>query len=210
MRRHEGAFYFDGAPARQAEFDAAIDSLLSATTFVAFGAGVRKTAFHEQFVSTGIDPYLPSDCYTVAIAMLLERFMDFIATYPEVAIGRVSLESIGPREDAYHQLEYARLLVDGTQWVPATHFQHCLEPGVRFLPKAGSHPLELADMLARDLYEWVESDCMTAPKHWALFSARTYCRGDGSLGKFGIKVFPDSDIRELIAAHRERRHSADN
>lgn len=61
--------------------------------------------------------------YAVAIAMLLERFVDFLAMQPANLLGRVTFESQGPREGAYHQLEYARTLVDGTQWVAAAHFQ---------------------------------------------------------------------------------------
>jgi hypothetical protein len=62
--------------------------------------------------------------------------------------------------------------------------------------------MELADMLARDLYEWVDSDCTAVPKWWRLFNRKVYCREDGRMGKFGIKVFPDSDIRERIEEHR--------
>lgn len=202
MRRHEGPFYFAGDSSKQAAFCKALDDLVRSSHFTAFGVGIRKTAFGEAFVKTGINPYLPTDVYAVAIAILLERFLDFLASSPDDLVGRVTFESQGPREDATHQLEYARTLVDGTQWVAATHFQHWLEPGKRFVPKSGSDPIELADMLSRDVYEWVDSDCLFEPRRWKLFCERFYWRDDGQMGKCGIKVFPDSDVRERIEAHR--------
>lgn len=105
-------------------------------------------------------------------------------------------------EDAFHQLEYARTLLEGSQWVPDSAFRNWLEPGLQFTPKQGSDPTELADMLSREIYEWIRSGCAVAPLRWNLFSRRIYCRGDGQMGKFGVKVFPDSDIRDRIEAHR--------
>ena len=61
---------------------------------------------------------------------------------------------------------------------------------MHFQPKRGSDPTELADLLARDLYEWVRSGCQEPPKWWDRFRNKIYCRGDGALGKFGVKVFP--------------------
>jgi len=203
MRCRENLYYFGGNEQEQSDFDQAIDQLVRGTPFVAFGVGVRKEAFADEFVKSRIDPYLPADAYPLAIMMLLERYIDFLAfSSGDKRLGRVTFESIGPREDAYHQLEYARLLLDGTQWVPDKAFRSWLETGLRFEPKAGSHPLELADMFSRDLYEWVRGDCDVVPKRWGLFSEKIYCRGDGLSGKFGVKVFPDSDIRDRIEAHR--------
>jgi hypothetical protein len=202
MRRRENIYHFYGEGKRQLEFDEAIDRLVNDANFVAFGVGIRKEAYAEQFVEAGLDPYLPTDVYPLAIMLLLERYIDFLHSEPVNRFGRVTFESIGTREDAEHQLEYARLLLDGSQWVPASAFRSWLETGLRFEPKAGSHPLELSDMLSRDLYEWVLSDCTKTPKRWELFSKKIRCRDDGRMGKFGVKVFPDSDIRERTIAHR--------
>lgn len=202
MREHVGPYYFSGDATRQREFDEAIDGLVAKTDFRAFGVGVRKTAFDREFLATGIDPYLPTDAYAVAIIMLLERYIDFLATNPAKRLGRVTFESQGPLEDAYHQLEYARTLLEGSQWVPESAFRNWLEPGLRFTVKQGSDPMELADMLSRDLYEWVRGACAVNPKRWDVFSRKIYCRGDGRMGKFGVKVFPDSDIRDAVEAHR--------
>ena len=204
MRFRDGRYWFSGNRDRQLEFDQAIEGLIEDTSFLVFGAGIRKGAFEEQFVATGIDPYLPTDVYLVAIILLLERYVDFLATSPQKKLGRVEFESQGPKEDAEHQLEYTGALLDGSQWVPDAAFRGWLETGLRFSPKSGSSPMELADMFSRDLYEWICGDCNVTPKRWNPFSQRVYCRGDGQMGKFGVKIFPDSDIRDRIQAHRLR------
>jgi len=198
-------YHFGGDADRQQEFDLALDGLVERSKFVAFGVGVRKAPFQKEFVETGIDPYLPTDVYPLAILLLTERYIDFLAHEPESRFGRVTFESQGPLEDAYHQFEYARVLMRGSQFVPDSSFRNWLETGLRFEPKPhASDPMELADMLSRDLYEWIKDDCSGTPKRWELFSAKIYCRGDGTMGKFGVKVFPDSDIRDIIDAHRMR------
>lgn len=139
MRHREGPYYFSGDEKRQSEFDEAIDGLIRLTPFVAFGVGVRKEAFADEFTRTGVDPYLPTDVYALSIMMLLERYIDFLSSGDTKRFGRVTFESIGPREDAEHQLEYARTLLDGSQWVPDSAFRSWLETGLRFEPKKGSH-----------------------------------------------------------------------
>lgn len=203
MRNHDGPYYFGGDSQKQAEFDSAIDELVATTEFSVFGVGIRKTGFSKDFVATGIDPYLPTDAYTVAIEMLLERYVDYLAHHPSNFLGRIIFESQGPKEDAFHQLGYARLLLDGTQWVPDSAFRNWLETGLRFTPKSGSDPMELADMFSRELFEWVRGGCQVQPKRWNLFSKKIYIRGDGMRGKFGIKIFPDSDIHDIIEMHRK-------
>lgn len=204
MRAFDGIYYFGGDETRQAEFDVAIDELVAQTEFVAFGVGIRKTAFESDFVSTGIDPYLPTDAYELAIIMLGERYVDYLANSESRLLGRITFESQGAREDAEHQWSVARLLLDGTQWLPESVFRNWIAPGVEFIPKRGSDPTELADMFSRDLFEWIRGDCKpeVQPKRWSIFNQKIYCRADGLRGKFGLKVFPDSDIREQIMEHR--------
>ena len=203
MRRHEQAYYFSGDKGKQAEFDEAINELVMTTEFVVFGAAIRKDAFAKEFTDSGLDPYLPANPYAVAITMLLERYVDYLLVSGERRhMGRVTFESQGAREDAEHQVQFARLLLDGTQWVPESAFQQAIQPGATFVPKSGSHPTELADLFARDLYEWTRSGCRTEPLRWSTFTRKMYCRDDGKNGKFGVKIFPDSDIRELVEAHR--------
>ncbi len=187
---------------RQKEFDAAVEGLISQTDFVTFGVAIRKFGFQKEFLDTGIDPYLPTDVYALAIMLLLERYVDMLATAPGSLLGRVTFESQGSREDAVHQLEYARVLIDGSQWVPDSAFRNWLETGLQFAPKAGSHPVELADFFSRDLFEWTRNGCEGAPKWWTAYCPKVYVRGDGLMGKFGVKVFPDSDIRDAVITHR--------
>ncbi len=204
MRRHEELYSFGGNQTRRAEFCEALDSLVRTCEFTAFGVAIRKSAF-RTFMDSNTDPYLPFDVYAVAIHMLLERYVDYLAaasTSKRKVLGRVTFESQGPKEDAEHQQEYVGLLLGGTQWVPQSAFQNCLETGVRFSRKQGTEPMELADMFARDLYEWTKSDCRTGPRRWSIFGEKIYRRDDMEMGKFGVKVFPDSDIRDRIESHR--------
>lgn len=202
MRERRDWFDLRGDVAKQREFDEAINELLESTEFKVFGVGIRKDAYQKEFIDAGLDPYLPNDVYALAIIMLMERYLDFLSSQADVRLGRVIFESQGTLEDAIHQLEYARALVNGSQWVAAKSFQLWLEPGLTFRPKMGSDPMEIADMFARDLYEWTRSECTGNPKRWELFSKRIYCRDDGRMGKFGVKIFPDSDIRDRVDKHR--------
>ena len=202
MRRHDGPYYFLGDKGKQEEFDLRLRELIESSEFVVFGVGVRKGAFATNFIDAGIDPYLPSDAYSLAILMLMERYIDYLAHLTPRSLGRVTLESIGPKEDAQHQVDYARLLLEGSQWIPDSAFRNWLETGLRFMPKSNSHPIELADMVSREIYEWVRGGCVTEQGRWPLFSKKIYCRGNGAMGKFGVKVFPDADIREAVLAHR--------
>ena len=201
MRIRDGLYHFNGDSVKQDAFDDALGKLIELTPFVAFGVGIRKQAYAD-FVDASLDPYLPSDVYSLAIDLLLERYLDYLATNGRKTIGRVTFESQGPKQDAEHQLEYARLLLDGTQWVPDSAFRNWLETGMRFIPKSGSHPMELADMFSRDLYEWVRDGCESKPHRWKFFQDKIYCRRDGLRGKFGVKIFPDSDTRSVIESHR--------
>lgn len=202
MRRHETIFRFDGNEDRQREFCSAVDTLVEDTPCVAFGVAIRKAEL-DQLLSTSADPYLPWDTYGIAIHLLLERYVDYLAKTQPRRLGRACFESQGPVEDASHHLEYTSLLLSGTQWVPSTSFRNWLETSAEFVPKGGSHGTELADMLSRDLYEWARDGCDGQPRRWETFSRKVYRRGDKRMGKFGFKVFPDSDIRDRIEAHRD-------
>lgn len=202
MRERDGPYYFDGNKDRQLEFDEAISGLLGTAAYMAFGTGVRKSAFKEDFLEAGVDPYLPTDAYALAIMLLLERFIDYLATQPTKFIGRLVFESQGPLEDAQHQFQYTLVLLDGSQWVPESAFRNWLEAGCHFIPKSGSNPTELSDVVSREIFEWIRGDCLVTPKFWNVIGPKFYCRDDGMVGKFGLKVFPDSDVREAVEAHR--------
>ena len=179
---------------RQADFDRALLDALEATPFSVFGAGIRKQAFGRLRVESS-DPYLPVDVYSMAIELLLERYIDFLAMSAEPRpMGRLKFESQGALEDAHHAREYVHVLIEGTQWIAGGAFRQWLETSPRFIPKEEGVG-EIADMLARDMQEWMRAGCTGWPGRWRLFSERIYCRGDRQMGKFGIKVLPDDDIR---------------
>ena len=190
MRCRDGPYWFKGNRNRQLEFDQAIEELIKGTSFVVFGAGIRKRAFEEQFIATGVDPYLPTDVYLVAIILLLERYVDSLAASPEKRLGRVEFESQGPKEDAEHQLD-----TRGPFWTVLN--------GCQMRRSAdGSKPgYDLAQSLAPAQWNWricsrgictsgICADCSVTPKRWELFNQRVYHRGDGDMGKFGVKDLP--------------------
>ena len=195
---------FDFPQDRRAEFDLAISELLQKQPITVFAVGIRKLALSQFVVREGLNPNLPTDMYSLAIMLLMERYVDYLASRGDDRTGYITFESLDPMQDAKHQLEFARILIDGTEWVPPSAFRSWLFTGLEFKPKLGSHPLEMADMVSRDMYEWIKSDCIGDPKRWDLFSSKAYCRGDGTVGKFGIKVFPNSDILGRTSIHRDR------
>lgn len=201
MSRFQGDYFLPIE--RRDAFRKDLQDLIERSAFTFFGVAIRKNAFEREFVKTGVDPYLPVDCYSVAILMLMERFVDFLASARTPRLGDVVLESQGPREDAEHQLAFTQLLVDGSQWVSASAFRSWLRPGIGFVPKAGSHPTELADIGSRAMFEWVRDGFPKPSARWKIFEQKTYWRGDGRNGKFGVKIFPDSDIRDTIEQRRD-------
>jgi Protein of unknown function (DUF3800) len=204
IRRHEQHYSFGGDTARRQEFCTALDEVVAGVPFRAFGVAIRKAEF-RGLIESGTDRYLPRDRYSVAIHLLLERYVDYLSSRtPGRCLGRVTFESQGPRENAEHQRDYVELLLNGTQWVPDSAFRHWLETGVRFTKKQGTEPMELADMFSRDVFEWARDGCVHNPRRWASFDDKIYRRDDMAMGKFGVKVFPDSDLRQAIEAHRER------
>lgn len=203
MRKRDGIYRFSNDVEWQ-EFDTELTQLLEATPFTVFGVAIRIDKIQDYYLSTDQENFLPADLYHCAILLMLERYIDFLASSKIPLFGKLIFESQGPKEDVDHQYAYASLLKEGTQWVPESAFRSHLYPGVDFVPKKGSHPTEIADMFARDLFEWVSSGCRVEPPKWELFSNKIYLREDAKHGKFGVKVFPDSDIRELIEEHRQK------
>lgn len=209
IRQADGLFNFEGSAARQEEFRRLLAELVSSMSYTVFAIGVRKRAFQEEFLRDSIDPYLPQDAYSLTLHLLLERYADFLAHEPNSPRGRLTLEAQGPKEDAEHQLAYVETLLDGTQWVSGGDLQKYLEAGLLFEPKSGSRPTELADLVARDVFEWIRSECQKFPPTWAFWEDKLYQRGDLRMGKFGLKVFPDSDIRDRIEVQRSRVKAKD-
>ena len=200
MRQRKERFYFGDDREKEERFDEAIRSLVDQTPATYFGAGIRKA----NLTADTLDPYLPTSAYPLAITLLLERYIDFLAHSPSHPFGRLLFESIGAREDVERQAVVVDLMLHGTQWVSERAFRGQLHPGVHYAPKRGSDVMELADIVAREVFEWTRSGCTVEPKFWEVVSPRFYARGDFSMGKFGLKIFPDRDIRDVVQAHRAR------
>ena len=204
MRRRLGHFSFGGRSDQQQNFALALDELIADCELTAFAVGIRKRALREEPGDSAADPYLPLGMYSIAIHLLLELYVDFLAHEPSEPVGRVVWEAQGPREDAEHQRDFVDTLLGGTRRTSESAFRRFLEPGVSFVPKSGSHPIELSDMLARDMFEWIRGDCLVEPLRWSIFGDKFYRRDDPASGEFGLAVFPDLDIRHHIQTYRER------
>lgn len=176
----------------------ALERLIEETEFTAFGIIIQKKDFHEEFTETGKDPFLPRETYDLALHLLLERFTSFLASATDAPIGSITLESQNPEQDARHQLGIAETIAYGTRWVSPRPLQRDIQPGVEFLKKQSSHPLELSDMLANFLYQLARDGFDRPPrlrrdgstKLWETFCRKFYQEGDLRQGKFGLKVFP--------------------
>ena len=204
VRSRDGAFGFSGDARRYAEFIDARDAVIANLDFIAFAVGIRKRVFVEEYREETPDPYMSIDVYPLAIKLLLERFLDFLAHLPSPRSGAVTMESQGAKENAEHQLTIADTLLYGTQWISEAAFRKFLLPGVVFKPKGGTSPIELSDMLAYDVVEWMNSNCSVEPSRWALWGRKFYRRGDLRHGKFGLKIFPATGINSEIEAHRDQ------
>lgn len=202
MRTNRQDFSFGGDEKRQRDFRDAVDEVVAGAEFVAFAVGIRKWDLMagEEYR----DAHLPAGVYEVAMQMLLERYIDCLHHDNHDWRGRVTLEAQGSREDAEHQQAFVELLLQGTQWVPDSAFRSYLETGLRFVGKGGSHPTELSDMLARDVFEWIRSDCRREPARWSIFEDKLYHRGDLRSGKYGLKVFPAAGVDELVEEQRNK------
>ncbi len=204
LSRGTGRFGFERDGMKRERFQVAVGELIQDSAFTAFGIGIRKRAYAREFKDAGIDPYLPTNVYSLAIMLLLERYVDYLWAEENQPLGELTFEAQGPREDVQHQAFIADTILNGTQWVSGAAFQSHLLPGASFLPKSGSHPLELSDLLAYDLHQWIRSGCAGAPGYWRIWTEKFYAREDLRMGRFGLKIFPDSDIRDRIEEHRDR------
>ncbi len=191
----------------------ALEELVEQTEFTAFGIIIQKWRFYQEFTEPGEDPFLPRETYDLALHLLLERFTSFLASAADAPIGSIALEAQNPERDARHQLSIAETIVYGTRWVAPEPLQLDIRPGVEFLKKQPSHPLELSDMLANFLYQLtrdgfsgdrpprLQQDDST--KLWRAFCSKFYGEGDLRQGQFGLKVFPAGNLDAWLNDFRE-------
>lgn len=205
MRHRQGKFSFNQDHAEQRAFFEALSQLMDEAEFVAFGVGIRKA---ELVRLAEAEPELRPfqiDIYGIAIHLMTERFVEYLAPRSKrLARGAFVFEAQTRREDARHQRSLIETLLGGSPGIAQPAFVRHIEPGARFVPKQGSHPTELADMLARDLFEWLKSDCTIEPARWPIWRRKFFARGNLTRGKFGLTVFPNADIRQRIEDERAR------
>ena len=181
MRNRSGQFKFKDDSKVQGKFDEAIKALIKATEFVAFSAVIRKDEFKGGFFGS----YLPADNYALAITLLLEQFVEFLCQSEAPSMGRVIFESQLAHKDALHQAAHTYLLLNGTQSISDKTFRDCLEIGCHFHTKSGSSGTELADLVARECFEWVRSDCKEEPKFWNELKTKWFNQSEP-----GPRIFP--------------------
>jgi hypothetical protein len=197
-------FAFGDDESVQAAFRQDLDSLVVSTDFHLLGSIIRKDKL-SQLLGEGTEfPNLPPGLYEMTLTFLAERFVDMLhADQALKPCGRLIFESIGNLEDALHQRAFADLLIHGTEFVSEGCFRGWLRPGCEFRTKRGSHPIELADLAARALLNWTRADFPIEHPFLNLWGPKISTREEVERGKFGIKVFPDSDIREDVVRIRE-------
>lgn len=179
-----------------------VTALYESTPFTGFAVAIQKAAFVD-FQTKHSSDWLEGSIYDVAVGFLAERFVDYLCQLGRPVRGRIRFESIQSVPDAHRQRAYAELLIRGTQWVSRKSFLGSLETGCVFESKNGSSPCEIADSLARSTFEWVTSECQVSTLLWEMFSRKFYSRGDNRRGKFGLKVFPDENLKNQVDAHRQ-------
>ena len=64
--------------------------------------------------------------------------------------------------------------------------------------------MELADLAARAMLVWSRDGMPITGAFWDFWAARISARPELERGRFGLKVFPDVDIREAVIAMREQ------
>ncbi|MBL8066030.1 MAG: DUF3800 domain-containing protein [Chthonomonadaceae bacterium] len=198
-------FAFGGDQQKLNTFQQAIAELVRDSSFRLLGSVIRKDALSAT-IRAGEDYLnLPPGLYEMALTFVAERLVDMLHSDQELKpCGRLVFESIGNREDAEHQRAFADLLLLGSEFVSDGCFRGWLQPGCEFRSKGGSHPLELADLAARALLTWARDGRPDEHSFWDLWAHRITTRQDVERGKFGVKVFPDADIRDEIIRIRER------
>jgi hypothetical protein len=205
IRNGNGSFNFLGDRAKQAAFRADITRVIERVDFTAFAAGIRTDAV-LQLLSGYVADTIPIHQFGLAFNLLLERLIDFLYAASPPLSGALHMESSSAGNDGRLQQVLNDARQFGTQWVEADAVQTAFLPGITFHGKHGTHPIELSDLLAGEVARWMQSGCMRSSRLWQVFSQKFYARDDLSRGKFGLKIFPDSDsptLRERIEAHRD-------
>ncbi len=140
MRRREAQFNFGGNEAKRIGFEAAVNHLVSEAEFAAFAVGIRKRALADGATDLPEISHLPLLPYPLALHLLLERFVDYLAYLPGRPRASIIMESQQSHLDALHQLTVAETIAYGTRYVSSRGFQNFLNPGVSFVENEAPIP----------------------------------------------------------------------
>jgi hypothetical protein len=193
IRRGNGAFWFDGAPARRSEVRESLAAKLADLDFKLIVVVVHRAAYLALHGRGPLDCTLPVNVYHMALDFLCERLVLALNESFSDSVALVVAEARGAKEDASLQLEFARLHLDGTSYIAPSWFRHQLQPGIEF----GTKPdritgLELADLAARPVAEKVLKPGST-PDRWPVFASKL-CRGQATKhSPLGLKILPWED-----------------
>lgn len=198
-------FSFGGDIRCQESFRRSVKRLCKRAKFQLLGAILRKDQLYARPEAVNLHGNLPPNLYEMALTFVAERFVDMLhADQVLKPCGQLTFESIGNLEDAQHQRAFAELLIYGSEFVSDGCFRGWLRPGCEFRTKRGSHPLELADLAARAMLTWMRQGRPDDHDFWRIWAPRIATREEIERGKFGVKIFPDADIRgEVLALRRQ-------
>lgn len=198
-------FAFGEDEIRQEEFRECVLRLVQDTPFRLFGAIIRKDVLVTDIESGETFGNLPPGLYEMALTFVAERFVDALHADSELKpCGKLVFESIGNLEDALHQRAFADLLIHGSEFVSGGCFRGWLRPGCEFKSKSGTHPLELADLAARSMLTWMRDGRPVEHEFRRIWAPKIATREEVERGRFGVKIFPDHDIRDEIVELRKK------
>jgi hypothetical protein len=196
-RRRSHFFHHDDPATEQALIDS-LAGQLAALDFTCVSAVIDKRSLKELYPDGKVDDFLPSSTYLMCVDFVFERVVHFLYHEGEDALGDVTAESRGLREDAEVQSEFLRLHLEGTQFLAEQFFRNQLRPHIEFERKeANLSGLQIADLVARPIAEKALNR-ETTPDRWQAIAPKLYDGGAGRRGSYGLKVFPGPGAAEIF------------
>ncbi len=184
----------------------ALSSELLSLDFTCVAAVIDKRRFAELHPTGVVDDFLPRSSYLMCLDFIIERFVHFLYYVGQDALGLVTAESRGVREDAEVHAEFIRLQLHGTQWQSESWFRYQLRPFIEFQGKHRNNSgLQIADLAARPIAEKVLNP-KTMPERWEVIKSKLYDGGVGRPESYGLKLYP---AHESLDAFFERTTKAE-
>lgn len=181
-----------------ASFESTLHDILSETNYTLISTVIRKDEHKSTFGEMPIDMFLPLSQYHIALDFILERFVHYLHNQAGDARGIVIAERIGDKETAQLKHEYARLRLEGTQYISPSWFRYQLSDSLFFADKNDLIPgLEMTDIIARPTAEKVK-DPSSVPVRWEPIKTKFYDGTQGRPESYGLKVFPTPISQDLF------------